>query len=319
MSVKLQRLLYTCQRLYESICDFRVETEADRMSAEQMRSLQWNAPKMSVPKGGKARQKRGKSRGDSVDANGEPRKRRKKPKEPPDPAFDLWISKEAQAKAKENSTGDPLEYVMNMQRDIFESYKRLPDQEKERFLGFKKFGGNRMVNFAGRMGMPMDHEEKLCIRMQKTREAARSIGIDNLPPQVPVDLALPGPVESNLPSPPALASTRSGRSGALRSNGSRSPSRALSHVVIMDAPDQRPQTEGDRPSTEGGERPTSRRRPTNEPSVALPGEFEPAFAPAWDAAVSEEDRQAEERARLAPWLPGHMSPAPDPKDPPSNV
>lgn len=282
MAVRLQRLLHSCQRLQESISDYRVETEAMRTSPTEVFEDKFLP---SLPRGKQPRQKKPKGRSRDLqlgEGEGEARKRPKKKKADHDEAFNLWVSKERQAQVKEDAKEADGGHVQLIQKAIEDSYKRLPELAQ----GIRRPGGNRMMSFAGRMGMPEGHEDKLCIRLPPVPQAPALPGLQGMPPQMPHGLALPMPKSPSLPAPPS-AQLQMG-----------SPMAAPSQV---------------RSSRSGSRSPARRRSSTTSLTMSARQAMASTFPGAsGSAAVPEEDAQQPPADKdLSPWLPGYMPPGPD--------
>lgn len=198
LAIKLQRLLYTCQRLQESISDLRIETEALRLSPEAVGPQDVIVPP-SVVKAKKA--KRGKSRDVDPDANGEGsrRRHRKKKKDKAatprlDASIALWAGPDAEREAQDNG-----ELVQALQKSMEASYKTLPELPGNLRKGTLKWhGGDRTAIDVGKSHIPDWYENKLCVRLPAPPKAPSRAAL----PQVPFNGEMPAPPQPALPPPP---------------------------------------------------------------------------------------------------------------------
>lgn len=196
MEGRLQRLIYSCERLREQISDFRVETE-------HMRLARVLAPKAeALQAGGAPRPKK------MPKAPKGPKQRKKKPK---DDGLAMW--------APDYNKGDPAENLLLLKKAIDDSYKFLPPLPDS----FRRPGGDRMVAHASRLG-GIDEDE--LVVASKGRGGTKFENMPLLPalPELagatlhPDDLqSLPGlthdlpalpmraPMVPLLPPPPAVA------------------------------------------------------------------------------------------------------------------
>jgi len=275
-SVKLQRLQYQCQRLTESISDFRVETEGQRMPAEETVDTTWvMRPRLAK----QPKQKKEKRRNRHLDlaggaVEGEARQRVKKPKREKDESIAMWAGANYHKK-------DPQEQMMLIKKNMEESYKRL---EEIAMPGYKPLGGQRMATFASRVRMPQDHEDKLCIRPapRPVPPAPLRALQGSMPPRAPIGLALGMPPAPMLPSPPPAG--------------------------LPAPPPSRPVPGGVSPAAASRSRGRSRSQ-QQEMAVVTPA----AAASHHGFGEPADDLDPDEASRLYPWLPGHM-PASSPED-----
>lgn len=262
-SLKLQRLEFSCQRLTESISDFRVETEGQRMSPEETFEAGFSIgqlPREKKPKKKKGRQRNGSRDRGGIGGEGDTGTRKRRPKREKDEVMAMWAGKNAHKRMN-------LEGMLAIKKQVEESYKRL---EQVAVPDHKRPDGNRMALYAAKVGMPENYEDKLCIRVPRAPRPPAEVR--NLPRALPAPVAGHSlvPAAPRLPGPPPRPVDRS-LAAVTRSFVERtSPPRSISTS------------------------PRSRRPTSEVPALPPPPDTEDSG----DGSESPDDA-----ARLAPWLP----------------
>lgn len=214
-AAKLQRMIYSCERLNQQISDFRGETEEYRMEQTPDPSLGilQRRGKKKLEEESKAAEAKA---AEAIQMKSEEgivsRKSRNKHE---DSTIGIW-TKNGQAldftREPEPGEDGPIEIV---QKAIAESFERLPPLAK----GFKRAGGDRMINHAHRLGGVAD-EDLVVPSRRPPKKLPPLLEVTSSLPELPaapglglaVLVDLPAPPPPLLPPPPS--STDSGSAAA---------------------------------------------------------------------------------------------------------